>query len=392
MNADVKVSGLSFEQFNLPAGLMQSLKDQGFSQCTQIQAQALPHTLAGHDLIGKAQTGTGKTAAFLLSVMTDLLENPLANQYVGEPRSVILAPTRELALQIAQDAEVLAKHCQLNVVTVVGGMDFDKQKQQLLNEKVDLLVATPGRLIDFVRRRCVYLDQVEVLVIDEADRMLDMGFIPDLRTIIRSTPRKELRQTLLFSATFSESIMRLAHSWTLDARVVEIEPTVKTSDRVEQHVYITTADEKYPLLKNILNSDALELAIVFANRRDLVRDLNERLRKDGIDCVMLSGEVAQDKRVKTLAKFKEGKVKVMVATDVAGRGIHVDNISHVINYTLPEDPEDYVHRIGRTGRAGAKGLSVSFACEDDSFLIPELEHYLGNKIVLERPPAHLMAD
>ncbi|WP_407690489.1 ATP-dependent RNA helicase RhlB [Salinibius halmophilus] len=384
-------SKVAFASFNLPKPIMKAIDAAGFEHCTDIQAQTLPHTLLGKDCIGKAQTGTGKTAAFLLSVLTDLLENPLPKQYNGEPRALVLAPTRELAQQIAADANQLTKFAKLNVVTVVGGMDFEKQKQQLIGNKVDLLVATPGRLIDFVQRRNVYLDQVEVLVIDEADRMLDMGFIPDLRQIVRATPRKEVRQTLMFSATFTEQVMRLARSWTQEPVTVEIEPTMKTSDRVEQHVYLTSNDDKFQILKNLLESEEIERAMVFANRRDLVRQLTEDLKRAGIDCAMLSGEVSQDKRVKVLNRFKSGQVKVMVATDVAGRGIHVDGVSHVVNYTLPEDAEDYVHRIGRTGRAGAKGLSVSFACEDDSFLIPDLEKYLGKKIELERPPEELLA-
>ena len=377
---------LRFHDLDLPLALMRNIHQQGFEYCSPIQAQTLPHTLDGEDCIGKAQTGTGKTAAFLITVITDLLENPLDEQYDGEPRSMILAPTRELAMQIAEDSKALTKGTGLNTATLVGGMDYDKQQAQL-NGKVDILVATPGRLIDFMRRKAVFLDQVEILVIDEADRMLDMGFIPDVKTIERATPMKDSRQTLLFSATFSDDIIRLTDRWTREPIKVEIEPEIKTAEAVDQKIFLVSTEEKYPLLLHILQNEQVERAMVFANRRDIVRDLAEKLRKDGIDCSVLSGDVPQYKRLKTLDRFKKGQVTILVATDVAGRGIHVDGVSHVVNFTLPEEAEDYVHRIGRTGRAGAKGTSVSFACEDDSFQIPALEEYIGQKIELEDPPA-----
>ncbi|MFG1497164.1 ATP-dependent RNA helicase RhlB [Saccharospirillum sp. HFRX-1] len=381
-----------FHDLFLPIALMRAIHELNYEYCSPIQGMTLPYTLAGHDCIGKAQTGTGKTAAFLITVITDLMEHRLPEQYAGEPRALILAPTRELALQIAEDAKLLTKHSRLKVAALVGGMDMDKQRKQLQESRLDILVATPGRLLDFMNRKEVFLDQVETLVIDEADRMLDMGFIPDIKSIVRNTPRNEERQTLMFSATFSYDILNLAERWTKDAVRVEVEPKVKTAEQVEQHVFLVTAEEKYNLLRHALKQPGADKVMVFANRRDIVRDLSDRLRKDGIQNQVLSGEVPQAKRVKTLDNFKEGKVPVLVATDVAGRGIHVDGVSHVVNYTLPEDPEDYVHRIGRTGRAGAKGQSISFACEDDSFQIPAIEDYIKHKIDLEQPPQDWLQD
>ena len=381
-----------FHDLFLPIALMRAIHEMSYQYCSPIQAMTLPYTLAGHDCIGKAQTGTGKTAAFLITVITDLMEHRLPEQYAGEPRALILAPTRELALQIAEDAKGLTKHSRLKVAALVGGMDMDKQRKQLEESRLDILVATPGRLIDFMNRKQVFLDQVETLVIDEADRMLDMGFIPDIKTIVRATPKTEERQTLLFSATLSHDILNLAERWTREPVQVEVEPTIKAAEDVEQHVYLVTTAEKYPLLRHVLRQPNADRVMVFANRRDIVRDLSESLGKDGIRCEVLSGEVPQAKRIKTLDNFKEGKVAVLVATDVAGRGIHVEGVSHVVNYTLPEDAEDYVHRIGRTGRAGAKGVSISFACEDDSFQIPAIEDYIKRKIDLEQPPVEWLAE
>ncbi|BCE00864.1 ATP-dependent RNA helicase RhlB [Marinicellulosiphila megalodicopiae] len=375
-----------FHDFELPIQVMRAISDLGYEYASPIQAQTLPFGLAGMDCVGKAQTGTGKTAAFLLTLITDFLDNPLKKQYDSEPRSIILAPTRELAMQIADDAKLLCKYTKLKVVTIVGGMDFEKQKQSLEQDTIDILVATPGRLIDFIKRKSVFLDQVETLVIDEADRMLDMGFIPDIKQIVRATPKKEDRHTLLYSATFTDDVLNLAKAWTIDAQMVEVVSDVQTSDNVDQKVYLVSNEEKYPLLLSTLKGEDVERVIVFANRRDLVRKLQEKLKKDGLTCEMLSGEIPQAKRVKTLEKFKAGKLKYLVATDVAGRGIHIDGISHVVNFTLPEVAEDYVHRIGRTGRAGKKGTSVSFACEDDSFLLPEIEKYIGQKLKAEYPP------
>ncbi|MEX1056921.1 MAG: DEAD/DEAH box helicase, partial [Natronospirillum sp.] len=329
---------LPFSELPLPDVLQQAVATLGFTHCTPIQAGILPIALRGKDCIGKAQTGTGKTAAFLLSVMSDLIYNPLPEQFQGEPRAVILAPTRELALQIASDAELLAKFAGLEIHTLVGGLDMQKQRKGLQTRVVDLLIATPGRLMDFMRQRAVFLDQTEVFVIDEADRMLDMGFIPDIKYIERTMPTKQDRQTLMFSATFSQDVLNLCQRWTTEPEIVEIAPEFTTAERVEQYLYLTTTEGKMQLLENILNQEAVSKAIIFANRRDIVRRLHEHLKKTTHRVAMLSGEVSQDKRLKTLDQFKEGVVDILVATDVAGRGLHVDDVSQVINYTLPEDP------------------------------------------------------
>ena len=382
-----------FHDFDLPDELMRAIADLGFQYCTPIQGKVLPATLDGYDAIGKAQTGTGKTAAFLITIITDLLNNPIAEQrYMGEPRAVILAPTRELVMQIAKDAEGLCKYSGLNVVTLIGGADYQKQLQQVENNLVDIVVATPGRLIDFFERGDMHLDLVEILVLDEADRMLDMGFIPQVKRIVRQTPRKTHRQTLLFSATFTQDILNLADQWTEDPVTVEVEPERVANESVEQIVYIAANEEKYAILRNVLASEAATSVMVFANRRDQVRKLHERLERAKFKVGILSGDIPQGKRTRTLEEFRDGTLNVLVATDVAGRGIHVEGVSHVINYDLPEEPEDYVHRIGRTGRAGATGISISFATEDDAFRLGPIEQLLGAKLPCVQPPAELLVD
>ncbi|MFT5117307.1 MAG: ATP-dependent RNA helicase RhlB [Kiritimatiellia bacterium] len=381
-----------FHDLNLALPLMHAIADLGFEYCSPIQAQSLPNTLNGHDMLGKAQTGTGKTAAFLTAIIDDLLKNPLEGQrYAGEARALIIAPTRELVVQIGEDAKDLTKHSDLTVHTLVGGMDYAKQQQATRDKFVDILVATPGRLLDFASNKDIHLDQIEILVLDEADRMLDMGFIPQVRRIVRLTPRCENRQTLFFSATFTDDVMRLAEQWTQNPCSVEIEPESVATDTVDQHVYLVSSSEKYRLLTNLARQPGVDSMIVFANRRDECRRLHEQLLKHGFEAGLLSGEVAQNKRMKTLEGFKSGRIKILVATDVAGRGIHINDISHVVNFTLPEEPEDYVHRIGRTGRAGKTGISISFACEDDAFLLPAIEELLGRKLHCEQPPEALLA-
>jgi ATP-dependent RNA helicase RhlB len=375
---------LRFHDLNLPDRVIKSISEMGFEYCSEIQAETLPMTLLGYDIIGQAQTGTGKTAAFLIAMISDFLDYPLEEKRANNfARGLIIAPTRELAIQIADEAIKLTSNCHLNVVTLVGGLSYEKQKIALETENVDILVATPGRLLDFARSRKVQLGKVECLVLDEADRMLSMGFIPDVKSIIRMTPHKETRQTMLFSATFPKDIQALAQQWTYFPKEVSVVPKEATNKNIDQVIYTVEADQKWPVLQQLIEKNGGQRTIIFANRRDETRDLYERLRKANINCAILSGEVAQDKRVKTLKNFKDGVIQVLVATDVAGRGIHVDNVELVVNYSLPEDPEDYVHRIGRTGRGGETGKSVSFASEDDAFMIPEIERVVGESIRCE---------
>lgn len=382
---------VSFQSLGLEPSLVRAIADLGYEHCSPIQAQSLPQTLNGHDMLGKAQTGTGKTAAFLITVVNDLLKNPIEDtRYAGEARALVIAPTRELVMQIADDAKAMTRHTDLVIHTLVGGMDYQKQRNALHATLTDIVIATPGRLLDFANKKDIYLDQIEILVLDEADRMLDMGFIPDVKRIVRLTPPKEHRQTLFFSATFSDDVLRLAEQWTCEPASVEIEPESVATERVEQKVYLLADDEKLLVLANLLKQPEVESIIVFANRRDQCRHLHKSLMRQGFRVGLLSGEVDQQKRVKTLNAFKKGLTQVLVATDVAGRGIHIDNISHVVNYTLPEEPEDYVHRIGRTGRAGKEGVSISFAGEDDALCLPGIEALLGTSLEKTLPPEHLM--
>ena len=382
----------SFSNLSLAEPLARAVAEMGYESMTPIQAQAIPVVLTGQDVMGAAQTGTGKTAAFSLPLLQRLLkhENSSTSPARHPVRALVLLPTRELADQVAQQIALYAKYTKLRSTVVFGGMDFDKQLRQLESRFCDILVATPGRLLDFNQRGDVHLDMVEVMVLDEADRMLDMGFIPQVRQIIRQTPPKSERQTLLFSATFTEDVMNLAQQWTTDPAIVEIEATNVASDTVEQHVYAVAGSDKYKLLYNLISQNDWTRVMVFANRKDEVRKIEERLTRDGISAVQMSGDVPQHKRIRALEGFREGKIRVMVATDVAGRGIHVEGISHVINFTLPEMPDDYVHRIGRTGRAGASGISISFAGEDDAYALPAIEALLGRKISCEMPPAELL--
>ena len=376
----------TFTDLPLSEPTLRAIHDLGFTQLTAIQAQILPYTLAHQDAIGQAQTGTGKTATFLLTIMEALLKHPFAEteaRYLGEPRAVIMAPTRELAQQIFEDCVALTKYTALHSVCIMGGTNYDTQQHELERHYVDILGATPGRLIDLMNKGMVYLDRVEVLVLDEADRMLDMGFIPDIKRLVNRMPPNTDRQSLLFSATFNQDVINLAYRWLHEPHFVEIEPTHKTSELVDQHFYLLTEEQKLEALQRIIADDAVDKVIIFANRKDQVKRLYHKLRQ-AHKVVMLSGDVIQHKREKYLQRFKDGHASVLVATDVAGRGLHVDDISHVVNYTLPDQPDDYVHRIGRTGRAGQTGISISFVSEDDAFNIPALETHLNTKFSLEQ--------
>ncbi len=379
-----------FHDFEIPLPVMRAIADQKFEYCTAIQEKTLEDVLAGSDLVGKANTGTGKTAVFLIAILARLLdEKRLGNKKKGVG-ALVLAPTRELVVQIAKDGAGLAKYCNLTVRAVYGGVDYQKQMDILKHRKADIVIATPGRLIDFMNKGIVQLGNCGILVLDEADRMLDMGFIPDVRRIVGRLPKREKRQTMLFSATVPEDVQRLASQWCREPRVIEAEPEQMAVDTVEQVVYLATAQEKYSILYNLIQLHPDDRIVVFANMKNETKRLANRLQRNGVDCVLLSGDVDQNKRMKRLESFRAGKVKILVATDVAGRGIHIDGITFVVNYTLPYEPEDYIHRIGRTGRAGASGKAVSFACDEGSFYLPAIEELLGKKFDCILPEESLL--
>ena len=378
-----------FTDLDIEKAILGACQDLGFEYSTPIQEKALPHTLKQLDLTGKAQTGTGKTAAFLISSINFMLRTPLEHQHPGTPRMLVLAPTRELAIQIHKDAEALSKYTQLKNVVVFGGMNHEKQRERL-SHPVDILVGTPGRIIDYTRSNDLKLGKAEILVIDEADRMLDMGFIPDVRRIVSRLPEAGKRQTLFFSATFDQKILRLVSSWLVDPVSVEVEPENIVSDLIEQTFYSVTSDKKMNLLLWFLNNDNVERMLIFVNRKDTAQSLTSRLKRKNMTCGLLSGDVPQKKRLRILEDFRTAKTKVIVATDVAARGIHVDDVSHVVNYDLPYEADDYVHRIGRTGRAGKTGKSISFLCEYGSFMIPDLEEVLGHTISSVQPEEDML--
>ncbi len=374
-----------FHDLGLPLSVMHAICDLKFKYCTPIQAQLLLHTLEGKDATAKAQTGTGKSASFIITILTAFIKKSFKNKK-GSPRSIILAPTRELVYQIEKDFKGLAKYSHIRIVSIFGGTGYQKQQQMLKEKPVDVIVATPGRFIDFMGKGLINPSRVEIVVLDEADRMLDMGFIPDVRRIILKTPHKSKRQTLFFSATLTPDVLRLAESWTTQNAVqIEIAPEQAAADSINQIVYITTEDDKFKNVYNLINNEQLKRVILFVNRKDTARILSEKLERYGQNCGVLSGDISQDKRFKTLENFKNGRINILVATDVAARGLHIENISHVVNYDLPHEPEHYIHRIGRTGRAGATGTSISFADEMSSFFIPKIEEVLGNKIECEYP-------
>ena len=381
---------LRFHDLGLSPKLMRGIYECEYKYCTPIQHLILPESLKGKDVSGKAQTGTGKTAAFLITLFTRLMEKSRDEEIKGAPRALIMAPTRELVIQIEKDARNIGRYCGLTIQSVFGGINYEKQKRQIENRNIDILVATPGRLLDYKEQGVLDLSHVEILVIDEADRMLDMGFIPDMKKIISATPSKSKRQTMLFSATLNQDILRLASQWTKDPLSFEVESKEITSENIEQIAYIASDNEKFAIIYNMISHDMLSRVIIFGNRRDEVARLTDMFKACGLSCGLLSGDVTQSRRIKTLEELRNGTIRILCATDVAARGIHVDGITHVFNYSLPEDPEDYVHRIGRTGRAGEKGVSVIFATEEDSYLIPKIESYTKHKLNYINPDESLV--
>ncbi len=358
---------------------MVGVRAAGFQQCTPIQAQTLPVALLGKDVAGQAQTGTGKTAAFLLAMFNHLLKHPAQRSNQPAPRALILAPTRELAVQIHSDAEILGSGTGLRMAVVYGGADYDKQREQL-QAGVDVLIGTPGRLIDYFRQHIYTLSHAQVLVMDEADRMFDLGFIKDIRFLLRRLPPPDKRLNLLFSATLGHRVLELAYEHMNNPETVQIEPDKKTVDLVTQSIFFPGNEEKGPLLVGLLRSMQARRTMVFVNTKRAAEDIARLLEHNGLPAEAINGDVPQKKRLRMLKDFQEGALPVLVATDVASRGLHVPDVSHVINYDLPQDAPDYVHRIGRTARAGASGDAISFACETYAFSLPEIEDYIGHRI------------
>ena len=372
------LSDTPFSRIPLHASLHQGLQSLGFSYCTPIQAQALPLALSGADLAGQAQTGTGKSAAFLLATMHHLLMSP-ADRATSHPRALIVAPTRELALQIHSDAEMLGAYTALRIAVVYGGTGYESQRQAL-QSGTDILIGTPGRLIDYFKQRVYSLKHIEVLVLDEADRMFDLGFISDVRYLLRRMPPPERRRNYLFSATLSHRIMELAYEHMNEPSRIEIRPEQVTAERVKQSLVHVANEDKLKLLVGLLKRGDLTRTLIFVNTKHTARIVESTLNANDLEVRTLSGDVPQNKREQLLNDFREGRLPVMVATDVAARGLHIPDVSHVINYDLPHDPQDYIHRIGRTARAGSSGEAISLCCETYVYSLPEIEHSIGMRI------------
>ena len=368
---------IKFREFKLDNRLLRILDEIGFRECTPVQAECLPLILEGHDIAGQAQTGTGKTAAFLLSTIHFLITKKTANN--RNLRAVIIAPTRELAIQIHKDAEILNRYCGLKIGLVYGGVDYEKQQERLMNG-VDILIGTPGRLIDYFKHGVFNFKFVEVVVLDEADRMFDLGFISDIRYILRRMPKPEKRLNMLFSATLSYRVMELAYEHMNDPVLVKINPEKITADNVNQTLYQVANNEKIPLLIGLLKCTKTTRTIVFVNTKKVAEKVWSYLEGNEIHAAVLSGDVPQKKRQRLFSEFSTGDLKVLVATDLAARGLHIPDVSHVFNYDLPQNAEDYVHRIGRTARAGASGDAVSFACEDYVYSLMDIESFIGYQI------------
>ncbi|MFA5626003.1 MAG: ATP-dependent RNA helicase RhlB [Thiohalomonadaceae bacterium] len=378
--SDTHLTDKHFSDFDLPTSLMQGIEKAGFSNCTPIQANTLPQTLQGLDVAGQAQTGTGKTAAFLLALYNHLLRDPgSTTRRLNQPRALILAPTRELAIQIHRDAETLGHYTGLKLGLAYGGTGYEQQRSTI-EQGVDVLIGTPGRLIDYFKQHVFDLKAIQVLVVDEADRMFDLGFIADLRYMMRRMPPPQQRLSMLFSATLSLRVNELAYEHMNNPSLVEVQPEQVTADKVKQTLYFPASNEKIPLLLGLLHQMMPSRTIVFVNTKRAADRVWSYLEGNGYKTAILSGDVPQQKRQLLLSQFESGEFPVLVATDVAARGLHIPDVTHIFNYDLPQDAEDYVHRIGRTARAGASGEAISFACEEYAYSLMDIESYTGNKI------------
>ncbi|PID67025.1 MAG: RNA helicase [Gammaproteobacteria bacterium] len=387
------LSSVTFSRFTIHPAIQDALAQLNWSTCTPIQEKTLPLTLTGHDVAGKAQTGTGKTAAFLIAVYHYLMSHPVKPDDEG-PWAMILAPTRELAVQIYQDALQIGCYTGLKPVAIYGGKDYEAQKAEFEVSQPDIIIGTPGRIIDLYKQRCFNLKNIECLVLDEADRMFDLGFISDIRYLMRGMPPAKERLNLIFSATFTYRVQELAYEYLNAPTMVEVESQTETADDVEQVLYHVANNEKTPLLIGQLQQldPKTDKAIVFLNMKHVLERLAHTLTHNGFNVAMLSGDVPQHKREKLLKAFQNGEKNILLATDVAARGLHIDDITHVFNYDLPQQPEDYIHRVGRTARAGKSGKAISFGCEDYAYHLPEIEEKLGEKIPTQSVSDEMLAD
>ncbi len=385
------LSDLRFDSFVLDERIQAGIRDVGFEFCTPIQASTLPIALQQRDVAGQAQTGTGKTAAFLVAAFQRLLNSEAPVEGQKQPRAFILAPTRELAVQIAKDAEVLGKHTGLIVGLAFGGTDYEKQRAHI-QSGIDILVGTPGRIIDYFKQGVFKLDQVQVAVLDEADRMFDLGFIKDIRYLLRRLPAPDKRLNMLFSATLSQRVMELAYEHMNEPELVRIEPDKVTVDRVRQAIYFPSNEDKMPLLIGLIREVGDSRIMVFVNMKRDAERVQAYFEANGIKSAAISGDVPQKKRLRMLMDFQKGEVPILIGTDVASRGLHIPDVQYVINYDLPQEAEDYVHRIGRTARAGASGNAISFGCETYAISLPDIEAYIGHKIPVANYDASILPE
>ncbi len=367
---------MQFQDLNLTDALLRAVSAEGYDQPTPIQIQAIPHVLSGRDLIGCAQTGTGKTAAFALPILQQLLANP-SNSKGRVIRALVLSPTRELATQINESFATYGRFTRLRQTVIFGGVSQNPQ-MKAIRQGTDILVSTPGRLLDLVRQGIVRLNTVEILVLDEADQMLDMGFIHDVKRIIAQTPNQ--RQTLLFSATMPPAIQALADDILKNPVKVEVTPQATTVDKISQSVFFVEKQDKRALLEHILQDNAVERVLVFTRTKHGANKLSQQLERSKIRVEAIHGNKSQSAREKSLSNFKSGKTRVLIATDIASRGIDVDNVTHVINFDLPNVPESYVHRIGRTARAGAEGIAYSFCDAEERKYLRDIERLIRIKL------------